>query len=115
MRILSSVGFAFVLASTMLVAGCKEPNPNYYQNEETNSYQKHKNKGYENEYEHERRDLVKECIRDNRSEGQRRHTVAKYCNCMKDTMPSHETRSIESWEKHHPRAQEKCEREAGWR
>ncbi|MBF0191921.1 MAG: hypothetical protein HQL99_12405 [Magnetococcales bacterium] len=61
------------------------------------------------------RDLVRQCIRDNKREGQSRRTVEAYCECMGDKMPDHERRPISAWEDAHPRIMKACERRAGWR
>ncbi|MBF0179903.1 MAG: hypothetical protein HQM03_07745 [Magnetococcales bacterium] len=58
---------------------------------------------------------IRECIRDNRHEGQSKRTVTIYCTCMNNRMSDNETRSITQWEKSHPRAMAACEAEAGWR
>ncbi|GAB0057816.1 hypothetical protein SIID45300_02148 [Candidatus Magnetaquicoccaceae bacterium FCR-1] len=110
--------FFSLIPALMVVAGCKEIPPNYYENEGTTTYYKQKNYNtnvYANDSRRHDHDLVKRCIRDNRNEDQRRRTVEVYCRCMREQMPEHETRSISEWERHHPKAVARCESKAGWR
>jgi hypothetical protein len=58
---------------------------------------------------------IKECVSDNRDEGQTAPVILGYCTCMNNKMSSNETRSITQWEKSNPRAVEACAREAGWK
>lgn len=57
---------------------------------------------------------IKRCVSDNSDQHQSDATIASYCSCMDNKMPSDETLSITAWEKTHPNAQEACSREAGW-
>jgi hypothetical protein len=58
---------------------------------------------------------IRRCVSDNKDEGQSATTIAVYCSCMNNKMSSNETRSITTWEKSHPAAQEACSREAHWK
>lgn len=58
---------------------------------------------------------IKECVDDNRDEGQTAPVILGYCTCMNNKMSSNETRSVTQWEKANPRAMEACAREAGWK
>ncbi len=58
---------------------------------------------------------IKECVEDNKDEGQTAPVILGYCTCMNNKMSSNETRSITQWEKSNPRAVEACARQAGWR
>jgi hypothetical protein len=58
---------------------------------------------------------IKECVADNKDEGQSAPVILGYCTCMNNKMSSNETRSITQWEKANPRALEACAREAGWK
>ena len=58
---------------------------------------------------------IKECVDDNKDEGQTAPVILGYCTCMNNRMSSNETRSITQWEKSNPRAVESCAREAGWK
>lgn len=58
---------------------------------------------------------IKECVTDNKDEGQAAPVVLAYCTCMNNKMSSNETRSITQWEKANPRASEACSRQAGWK
>jgi hypothetical protein len=58
---------------------------------------------------------IKQCVQDNRGEGQSASTIAVYCSCMDNKMPESETRSITQWEKSHPAAQEACSKQAHWK
>jgi hypothetical protein len=58
---------------------------------------------------------IKQCVQDNKDEGQSASTIAVYCSCMDNKMSSNETRSITQWEKANPGARKSCEREAGWK
>jgi hypothetical protein len=58
---------------------------------------------------------IRECVTDNKDEGQSADVVLAYCTCMNNEMSSNETRSITQWEKANPRTAEACSRRAGWR
>ena len=58
---------------------------------------------------------IKECVSDNKDEGQAAPVILSYCTCMNNKMSNNETRSITQWEKSNPRAMEACARQAGWR
>jgi hypothetical protein len=58
---------------------------------------------------------IKECVADNKDEGQTAPVILGYCSCMNNKMSSNETRSVTQWEKANPRALEACAREAGWK
>jgi hypothetical protein len=57
---------------------------------------------------------IKECVDDNKDEGQAAPVVLAYCTCMNNKMSNNETRSITQWEKANPIAQEACSKQAGW-
>lgn len=58
---------------------------------------------------------IGKCVSDNAREGASAETVAKYCSCMNNKMPSDETQSITQWEKSHPAEMAACDTEAGWK
>ncbi|HVV94948.1 MAG TPA: hypothetical protein VHD15_16165 [Hyphomicrobiales bacterium] len=58
---------------------------------------------------------IKQCVADNKDEGQSAETIAVYCSCMDNKMSNNETRSITQWEKSHPAAQEACSKQAHWK
>lgn len=58
---------------------------------------------------------IRECVADNKDEGQAAPVVLAYCTCMNNRMSNNETRSITQWEKANPRTAEACGRQAGWR
>ncbi|MBF0273207.1 MAG: hypothetical protein HQL98_14245 [Magnetococcales bacterium] len=57
----------------------------------------------------------KQCVRENKREGQPRRTVELYCECVSDKMPDNERRSLSAWESAHPHVVRECEKRAGWR
>lgn len=57
---------------------------------------------------------ISRCVSDNSDQNQSDATIAAYCSCMDNKMSSNETRSITTWEKSHPKAQEACSSEAHW-
>jgi hypothetical protein len=57
---------------------------------------------------------VKRCVSDNADQKQSAETVAVYCACMVQKMPSSETLSVTAWEKTHTAEQESCSAAAGW-
>jgi hypothetical protein len=58
---------------------------------------------------------IRQCVADNKDEGQTAPVVLAYCTCMNDRMSNNETRSITQWEKANPRTAEACGRQAGWK
>ena len=58
---------------------------------------------------------IRECVSDNKDEGQTAPVILAYCTCMNDKMSSSETRTITQWEKANPRTMEACSRQAGWK
>jgi hypothetical protein len=58
---------------------------------------------------------IRQCVADNKDEGQTAPVVLAYCTCMNDKMSSSETRSITQWEKANPRTADACGRQAGWK
>lgn len=58
---------------------------------------------------------IRECVADNKDEGQAAPVVLTYCTCMNNKMSSNESRSITQWEKANPRVAEACSKEAGWK
>ena len=57
---------------------------------------------------------IRQCVSDNKDEGQSAPVVLAYCTCMNNKMSSSETRSITQWEKANPRTADACGKEAGW-
>jgi len=57
---------------------------------------------------------IRQCVNDNKDQGQSDQVILAYCTCMNNKMSDNETRSITAWEKSNPRAMEACSREAGW-
>jgi hypothetical protein len=57
---------------------------------------------------------IGQCVTDNKDEGQTPAVITAYCTCMNNKMGSNESRSISTWEKANPRAQEACSKEAKW-
>lgn len=58
---------------------------------------------------------VNKCIVDNRNEGAKPEVVKAYCECMNSKMDDNETRSIDQWEKTHPKERKECEVKSGWK
>ena len=58
---------------------------------------------------------IQQCVKDNADQGAAASVVAAYCSCMNNKMSSNETQSITQWEKSHPKEQEACSKEAGWK
>ncbi|MBF0560959.1 MAG: hypothetical protein HQL37_02865 [Alphaproteobacteria bacterium] len=57
---------------------------------------------------------VTKCLQDNTDAKVSVDVVTKYCTCMNNKMDENETRSINTWEKSHPKEQAACDAEAGW-
>jgi hypothetical protein len=59
-------------------------------------------------------DWVRQCMKDNKHEGQVVETVMVYCHCMNENMSESEEQSITEWEQSHPNTAESCAKKAGW-
>jgi L-asparagine transporter-like permease len=57
---------------------------------------------------------IKQCVADNKDEGQTSETIQQYCTCMNSQMSSAETMSVTAWEKSHPKEVEACAKKSGW-
>jgi len=57
---------------------------------------------------------IRQCVVDNKDEGQTSATVRSYCTCMNNLMSSSETRTITQWEKTHKKEADACGTKAGW-
>jgi hypothetical protein len=58
---------------------------------------------------------IKQCVGDNKDQGQDAPVILAYCTCMNNKMSSNETRSVTQWEKANPKAMEACATQAGWK
>lgn len=57
---------------------------------------------------------IKQCVTDNKDEGQAAEAVSSYCSCMAGKMSASETASITDWEASHKAEMDACAAGANW-
>ena len=58
---------------------------------------------------------IKQCVTDNRDEGQTAEAVSSYCSCMAGKIAASESASITEWEGSHKAEMDTCAAGADWK